>query len=79
MTKRRQPYTSIGIRRVRCAIKGCTRKGYAAWQICADGRTFRAICGEHDIELNTMVIRWAGFPNAEKIIARYAAKVRAIA
>jgi len=80
---RRKEYTAIGVRRVLCSIAGCTRRGYASWQICADGRLHRAICPEHDIELNAMVLRWTGDPDAgvkmelyrEKVYARVGAPV----
>lgn len=72
---RRRPYTVIGIRRVTCAYRGCRRKGYASWQICADGRVFRVLCFIHDIALNRLVLEWVGDRNVERKLAKYAAAV----
>lgn len=74
---RRTPYTAIGIRRVTCAMPGCRRQGYATWQVCADGRAFRALCWFHDIALNTLVLEWIGDPARARKLARYAASVMA--
>jgi hypothetical protein len=72
---RRKPYTAIGIRRVTCAMRGCRRKGYATWQVCADGRIFRALCFVHDVELNRLVLEWVGDPHAHRKITKYTAMV----
>ncbi len=66
---RRQPYTTAGIRRLPCCR--CGRPADSQWQVCADGRLFRPICDPCDIELNAMVLRWMGDPDAEAKIARY--------
>lgn len=71
---RRTPYTAAGIRRVRCTVQSCRRRGYASWQVCADGRQFRAICAHHDVELNRGVLQWIGDPNIERKMARYVAR-----
>lgn len=68
---RRRPYTIIGIRRLRCFRAGCTNRAETQWQICSDGRAFRPLCLPCDIELNRLVLEWAGFPDAEKKIAAY--------
>lgn len=67
---RREPYTEIGVRRLPC-VRGCGRKATQQWQICADANLYRPICTECDIELNAMVLRWAGDPDAEMKIATY--------
>lgn len=72
---RTKPYTQIGIRRVKCSMKGCRRKGYASWQVCADDRAFRVLCWIHDIALNSLVLRWVGDPQAVRKISKYSAKV----
>jgi hypothetical protein len=72
---RRTPYTAIGIKRVKCAMRGCRRHGYATWQVCADGRIFRALCWVHDIALNRLVLEWVGDRHVERKLARYAAAV----
>jgi hypothetical protein len=72
---RRTPYTAIGIRRVKCSMRGCRRKGYATWQVCADGRVFRALCWIHDIALNRLVLEWIDDPAIAQKMARYEASV----
>lgn len=72
---RRQPYTAIGIRRVKCSMRGCRRRGYASWQVCADGRVFRALCWVHDVALNRLVLEWIGDPAVERKLAKYSAGV----
>lgn len=75
MAGRRKPYTSKGITRVRCAVLGCTHKARYTWSICADGNAQRAICPEHDVALNTMVMRWAFADTREADITKYRRKV----
>lgn len=72
---RRKPYTAIGIRRVKCAMRGCRRKGYATWQVCADGRVYRALCWQCDCALNRLVLEWIGDPHAHRKMLRYEASV----
>lgn len=72
---RRTPYTTIGIRRLNCSKRGCRRRGYASWQVCADGRVFRPLCWIHDIEINRLVLEWVGDPDRARKIAKYSAKV----
>jgi hypothetical protein len=70
---RRKPYTEIGIRRMPCAR--CGKPSRFQWQICADGRLFRPLCAECDVELNEMVMRWVWGDLREADIARYRQKV----
>ena len=72
---RRRPYTAAGIRRVKCAYRGCRRKGHASWQVCADGRVFRVLCWVHDIALNRLALEWIGDREVERKMAKYAARV----
>lgn len=72
--RRLTPYTARGVRRVRCAYRGCRRSGYADWKVCADDE-HRAICWVHDIELNFMVLELLGDRNAKRKSAAYAAHV----
>lgn len=73
--RRLKPYTARGIRRVKCAYRGCRRRGYADWGICADNGEHRAICWVHDIELNTLVLELLGDQHAKRKSAAYAARV----
>lgn len=66
---RKKPYTCIGIGRLPCFR--CGEKARYQWQICADKRLFRPLCTACDIELNVMVLRWTGDPDAEAKIAAY--------
>jgi hypothetical protein len=66
--------TVAQVRRRRC-FRCKRRRGYAVWSICADGNRPRAICKVCDVSLNRLVVRWAGFPNAVAMMARYAALV----
>ena len=68
---RKNPYTQIGIRRLKCFR--CGKKAVEQWQICSDGNTYRPICLECDIALNEMVLKWMGFPNWKEKIEKYKA------
>lgn len=68
---RRKPYTKEGIKRLKCCVKGCTQRGHASWQVCADGNVFRPICIDHDVELNRMVLAWMGDPDIEAKMEKY--------
>lgn len=70
---RRKPYTERGLERLTCFRAGCTNQAYSQWNICADG-PYRPVCRECDVELNRMVLEWAGFPDAAEKIARYRAE-----
>lgn len=75
---RRTPYTARGIRRLRCFRAGCTRRAATQWQICSDGRQFRPVCLECDIDLNRLVLEWAGFPDAAERLAAYRERAEAL-
>lgn len=66
---RKKPYTEIGIRRLKCFR--CGRGARYQWQICSDGNAWRPLCAECDVELNEIVLRWAGDPDAELKINAY--------
>lgn len=70
---RMKPYTEIGIRRKKCFR--CGGKGYASWQVCADGRIYRVMCLPCDIELNEMVLKWVGDPQVEEKMRAYREKL----
>lgn len=73
---RRKPYTERGIRRLRCYRCG-KNPASQQWQICSDGNVFRAVCTPCDVELNEMVLRWVGDPDAETKIAAYRKRMEA--
>lgn len=70
---RKQPYTEKGIRRLKCVR--CGEKARFQWSICADGNVSRPLCARCDVELNTMVMRWAFGDTREADIAAYRNKV----
>jgi len=73
MQGRKKPYTTIGVKRCKCAR--CGKPARYQWQICADGNIYRPLCTECDIELNEMVLKWAGFPDWESMMQEYRRKV----
>jgi hypothetical protein len=71
--KRHHPYTAAGIRRVACVR--CAQPAVHQWQVCADDRAFRTLCGACDIALNDLVLRWAGHPSPDAAMARYRERI----
>lgn len=69
-TPRTKPYDSKGIKRVPCVR--CAAPAEHQWQVCADKRHFRALCLACDIDLNALVLKWAGDPNWEPKVEAYA-------
>lgn len=67
---RRKPYTEIGIARLPCYR--CGARAEYQWQACADNRLHRPLCARCDVELNSLVLRWMGDPDAEAKVSRYA-------
>ena len=72
---RREPYTALGMRRVRCCR--CGGQAVHQWQACADRNNFRPLCLDCDIALNALVLEWMGDPNAAAKVARYEREQRA--
>ena len=70
---RLKPYTTIGIKRKKCFR--CGKQAVFQWTICSDHNQYRPICLECDIELNGMVLKWAGFPDWEERLEIYKKKV----
>ena len=66
---RKEPYTEIGIKRLKCFR--CGAKAEYQWQICSDENIYRPICGKCDIELNEIVLKWVGFLDWEEKINKY--------
>jgi len=71
---RLKPYTKIGIKRKKCFR--CGKQAVFQWQISTDGNQYRPICLECDIELNAMVLQWAGVPNWKEKLEVYKNKLR---
>lgn len=69
---RKTPYTTAGIARLPCTRCGARPSRYQ-WQLCADDRLYRPLCVSCDLELNRLVLEWAGFEDAREKFDRYAA------
>lgn len=67
--KRKEPYTSKGIARLKCIR--CDKPASFQWQICSDGNNYRPICGPCDIELNEVVLKFFKHPETDELISRY--------
>jgi NAD-dependent SIR2 family protein deacetylase len=72
LTKRQQPYTTAGIKRLRCIR--CGAQAMHQWQICSDGNNHRPICLPCDIALNRLVLEWFGHPETDRLMAKYELK-----
>ena len=69
--KRREPYTVIGIARLKCIR--CGAKAVHQWQVCSDGNNWRPLCLDCDVELNLLVLQWMRHPQAEVTVSGYSA------
>lgn len=70
---RREPYTAEGIKRVPCVR--CGMPSAFQWQVCADGRAFRAVCAQCDVALNKVVLAFMLHPDVPGVIRRYCEKI----
>lgn len=71
-TRRREPYTSAGITRLKCIR--CGAPAVHQWQICSDGNNYRPLCLPCDLALNRLVLDWFGHPRADELAAAYERK-----
>ena len=69
MSRRKTPYTAIGIRRLKCFR--CGEQASVQWQVCADNNVFRPLCSKCDVELNRLVLEWMRHPEVEALMAKY--------
>lgn len=67
----KQPYTEIGIRRLMCSRRGCSREAYATWGACADENIQRPLCPECDVQLNELALAFMGDPDARGKLEDY--------
>ena len=72
MIGRREPYTQIGIRRLKCIR--CGEQAVHQWQICSLRNRWVPICVDCDISLNATVLEFMEIPDAERILAVYIEK-----
>ena len=72
-----RPYTEAGLSRVPCAC--CGKPSVAQWRpaVCADPQRpeYRGLCAEHDVEMNTYVLRFFFGRKREREIAAYRRKM----
>lgn len=68
---RTKPYTKAGIVRLKCCVKDCKQRAFTQWQICADGRIYRPVCVDHDVQINRIVLELMGVPDIEARMAAY--------
>jgi hypothetical protein len=50
----------------------CGEPARFQWNCCADGNLWRPLCLSCDVELNAMVLRWMGDPDADAKAIAYA-------
>lgn len=67
------PYLEDIIAAVPCARCG-KRPSTFQWTICADGNIHRPICLPCDLLLQEFVLRFMGFPNWRRKLAKYRAE-----
>ena len=64
---RTKPYTDTGLRRLRCSIYRCANPATEQWRVrsCRAGgpEGWRAVCDDHDAELNQFVIDFFDLEN----------------
>lgn len=68
-TRRRTPYTQIGIARLQCIR--CGGVPSEQWSACADRNNWRPLCIECDVELNRLVLEWMGHPRSKEAMDEY--------
>lgn len=66
---KRTPFTNEEIVKEKCFR--CGEPASTQWQICSDGNKYRPLCLKCDVELNELVLRWMGFPDAKRKLAKY--------
>ncbi len=71
-TKRPEPYTVKGMRRLSCIR--CGGQAVHQWQVCSDGNNWRPLCLPCDIALNEMVLKWFKHPEAKRLAQTYREK-----
>lgn len=67
---RQNKFTHNQLRKQKCTR--CEQTAEYQWSACADDNAWRPLCPKCDYDLNVMVIRWYGFPDAEKKLKKYA-------
>lgn len=57
MSGRSKPYTSAGVQRLNCCVKGCDRKACASKQVDASDNTYEPFCIDHMLQINEFILR----------------------
>ena len=68
---RAKPYTSIGIKRLKCLR--CGLQAEHQWSICANKNRHVPICQRCDFELNEFVLKFMNcdYKNTKKLMSQY--------
>ena len=66
---RREPYTTIGIKRKKC--QRCGSQAHAQWQCCANGNRWLPVCRECDIELNAIALKFFKIKYGGELLGKY--------
>lgn len=67
---RREPYTAIGIRRLKC--QRCKKRpAHASWNCCANDNRHVPLCVECDIALNRLAMDFFRIPGRRPLMRRY--------
>jgi hypothetical protein len=53
----------------------CGKPSRYQWQACANGRRFVGVCAACDLGLNMVALHFMRIPNADALLAAYAAKL----
>jgi hypothetical protein len=69
---RREAYTEIGIRRLKCTR--CGARADFQWSACANNNYHLPVCRGCDIELNKLTLEFMNIPNAAELLDSYRRK-----
>jgi hypothetical protein len=71
---RTEPYTEIGIKRMKCVR--CGKPASQQWAACADGGLWRPICLSCDVILNRLVLQFMLDPDTDEKIKTYSREMQ---
>lgn len=66
-----EPYDIFNVKDAGCAVPRCKGVSVAQWRTCASGGRWMAVCRQHDLDLNALVLTFFGFRTAQKMVERY--------
>lgn len=71
---KREPYTERGLRRVPC--ERCGKPSEYQWNVCATGGKYFGMCGECDMLLNKLTLKFFNIKNTEAMLLRYVKRMK---